>query len=60
MSVYRTIGPLVFPSFSNFLFFHLSRLCNVYGDLPSKNFQKLLGLGLLNLVQMLDMKSCAV
>ena len=50
----------IFPSFSNFLFFHLSLLCNVYGDLPSKISQQLLDLGLLNLVQRLDMTSCAV
>ena len=45
----------ILPSFSNFLFFHLSLLCNVYGDLLPKISQHLLDEGLSNLVQGLGM-----
>ena len=50
----------IFPSFSIFLFFHLSLLCNADGDLLSKIFQQLLDLGLSNLVHRLGMTSCDV
>ena len=51
--LYKKMKVLMFilPSFSKFLFFHLSLLCNAYGHLPSKISQQLLDLGLLNLVQ---------
>ena len=37
----------ILPSFSKFLFFHLSLLCNVYGDLLLKISQQLLDLGII-------------